>query len=199
MIKACPPLPLTGEAGISDALLSLDCQISRVVEDSFGRLFGTEGYLGAALTILLTLYIAFLGYGFITGRTQLSLSRLSPRIVGLVLVLAFVTAWPAYQTVVYHLLTQGPDEIARALTQPNPAVSDPASAHSSASASFALRLDAIFFRLSEAALAVEQAAAQPMPTGSGPLPLPGSSQTLLIRNGPAPASDLLWSAGLILL
>jgi type IV secretion system protein VirB6 len=197
MIRACPPLPVSGESGISGALLSLDCQISQVVENSFARLFGSEGYFGAALTILLTLYIAFLGYSFITGRTQLSLARLSPRVLGLALVLAFVTAWPAYQTAVYTLLTQGPDEIAAALTGSN----TPSGTEGPASASqaFARRLDAIFVRLAETATAVERAASQPLPPAlggavSGPNPPP-----LLIRNAPAPASDLLWSAGLILL
>lgn len=112
----CPSMPLEGSTGISGALISVDCQISHVVESSFARLFGSGGMLGSVLTALLTLYIAFLAYGLMTGRTRMTLTTMSPRVLAIGLVLTFVTAWPAYQTVIYNLLTRGPDEIAAALT-----------------------------------------------------------------------------------
>ncbi|MFP1129325.1 type IV secretion system protein [Asticcacaulis sp. W401b] len=185
----CPGMPLSGDTGISGALMSVDCQIGRVVEDSFGRLFGTGGYLGTALTICLTLYIAFLAFGLITGRTRLTLTTMTPKVLAIGLVLTFVTAWPAYQTVVYNLLTRGPDEIAAALTGSN----------EGASAAFAKRLDVLFVHFADAATAFEQTsqatpAASAAPSVQNPQPIAPP-----IRNGKSSASDMLWSSGLILL
>lgn len=185
----CPGMPLSGDTGISGALMSVDCQIGRVVEDSFGRLFGDGGYLGTALTICLTLYIAFLAFGLITGRTRLTLTTMTPKVLAIGLVLTFVTAWPAYQTVVYNLLTRGPDEIAAALTGSN----------EGASAAFAKRLDVLFVHFADAATAFEQTsqaapAASTAPSVQTPQPIAPP-----IRNGKSSASDMLWSSGLILL
>lgn len=184
----CPGMPLSGDTGISGALMSVDCQIGRVVEDSFGRLFGTGGYLGTALTICLTLYIAFLAIGLMTGRTRLTLTTMTPKVLAIGLVLTFVTAWPAYQTVVYNLLTRGPDEIAAALT----------GSDEGASAAFAKRLDVLFVHFADAATAFEQTSQAPAtttaPTVQNPQPV-----NLPIRNGKSSASDMLWSSGLILL
>ncbi|BEV10666.1 type IV secretion system protein [Asticcacaulis sp. DW145] len=187
----CPGMPLSGDTGISGALMSVDCQIGRVVEDSFGRLFGDGGYLGTALTFCLTLYIAFLAFGLITGRTRLTLTTMTPKVLAIGLVLTFVTAWPAYQTVVYNLLTRGPDEIAAALT----------GSDEGASAAFAKRLDVLFLHFADAATAFEQtsqasptAAPTTAPSVQNPQPVAPP-----IRNGKSSASDMLWSSGLILL
>ncbi|MFT3996587.1 MAG: type IV secretion system protein [Asticcacaulis sp.] len=180
----CPPMPLNGDTGISGALMSVDCQISHVVEDSFGRLFGTGGYLGMALTIALTLYIAFLGFGMITGRTRLTLNTMTPKILVIGAVLTFVTAWPAYQTVVYNLLTRGPDEIAAVLT----------GSQEGATATFAKRLDVLFVHFADAATAFEQTSAQVTGDAAN-----GAANAMTIRNGKSSASDMLWSSGLILL
>ncbi|WP_081724724.1 type IV secretion system protein [Asticcacaulis sp. YBE204] len=179
----CPSMPLDGNSGISGALLSVDCQISNVVEDSFGRLFGTGGYLGVALTICLTLYIAFLAFGLITGRTRLTLTTMTPKVLAIGLVLTFVTAWPAYQTVVYNLLTKGPDEIAAALT----------GSGEGASVAFAKRLDTLFVHFADAATAFENTTAQVAQNNQA------QSVAMPMRNGKSSASDMLWSSGLILL
>ncbi|WAC47294.1 type IV secretion system protein [Asticcacaulis sp. SL142] len=178
VISACPSMPLEGSTGISGALISVDCQISQVVESSFARLFGSGGMLGSVLTALLTLYIAFLAYGLITGRTRMTLTTMSPRVLAIGLVLTFVTAWPAYQTVVYNLLTRGPDEIAAALT----------GSPGGATIAFSRRLDVLFIHFADAATALENSTAQTAQT-----------TTSLMRNGKTTASDLLWGSGLILL
>ncbi|WKL58310.1 type IV secretion system protein [Asticcacaulis sp. ZE23SCel15] len=178
VISACPSMPLEGSTGISGALISVDCQISQVVESSFARLFGSGGMLGSVLTALLTLYIAFLAYGLITGRTRMTLTTMSPRVLAIGLVLTFVTAWPAYQTVVYNLLTRGPDEIAAALT----------GSPGGATIAFSRRLDVLFVHFADAATALENSTAQTAQT-----------TTSLMRNGKTTASDLLWGSGLILL
>ena len=55
--------------GLAHALTSLDCHIGAVVASSYGRLFGRDGAFGTVLTVLLTLYVAIIALGLMTGRT----------------------------------------------------------------------------------------------------------------------------------
>lgn len=106
----CPAFPLDG--GMADMLRVLDCQTNNVVADGYGHLFGSGGTFGAVLTAGLTLYVAFFAYRLLLGRGGLSLSVLTPRMLLLGLVLTFATSWPAYQAVVFDVLTKGPEQVA---------------------------------------------------------------------------------------
>jgi type IV secretion system protein VirB6 len=103
-------------SGIAASLLGVDCASSSMAADAFNRLFGSEGSLVPALTILLTLYVALFAFALITGRSRVGVSSLTPRIVTLGLVLTFATSWSAFQTTVVNLATGGPNEIAAAMT-----------------------------------------------------------------------------------
>lgn len=133
-MSACAPLRPDDGATLAGALESLDCQVNGAVAAGYGHIFGAHSVLGAALTAGLTLYVAILALGLITGRTRLTLRALGPRVLSLGFILAFATAWPAYHAVVYGLLTGGPDQVASALL----------GAQSGATRAFAGRLDALF-------------------------------------------------------
>jgi type IV secretion system protein VirB6 len=125
----------------------LDCQVNGMVEGGYSRLFGAGGAFNTVLTSVLTIYVLLVGYGLITGRMRLSLPALTPKIASLVLVLTFATAWPAYQAVIYGLLTRGPDQIASAFM----------GARSGAADAFAHRLDHLFDALVRMGQAVSAA------------------------------------------
>lgn len=133
-MTACAPLRIDDGASLTGALESLDCQVNGAVAAGYGHVFGAHSVLGAALTAGLTLYVAILALGLITGRTRLTMRALGPRVLGLGFILAFATAWPAYHAVVYGLLTGGPDQVASALL----------GAQSGATRAFAGRLDTLF-------------------------------------------------------
>jgi type IV secretion system protein VirB6 len=101
--------------GVGASLRAVDCAAADMAQAAFGRLFGAEGMLTPALTILLTLFIAFIGFGLLTGRLRIGLSSLTPRMVTLALVVTFATSWLAFQSVFYNLAVGAPDEIARVL------------------------------------------------------------------------------------
>lgn len=103
-------------SGIAASLQGVDCAASGMAAAAFNRLFGSEGSLVPALTILLTLYVALFAFALITGRSRVGVSSLTPRIVTLGLVLTFATSWIAYQSVVWNLATGAPNEIAAILT-----------------------------------------------------------------------------------
>ena len=114
-MQACPTISLVGETSVSGSLRAMDCQIEQAVEIGYNRLFGSGGAFASILTLSLTIYVALLAYGFLTGRTRLTMTMMSPRLMVMVLVLTFVSIWPAYHAVFYGLFMGGPDEVGAAL------------------------------------------------------------------------------------
>ena len=110
--QACQAAAQNVGEGIGSSLRAVDCAASQMAQAAFGRLFGAEGALVPALTILLTLFIAFFAFSLITGRSRIGISSLVPRMTTLGLVLTFATSWLAYQSVVWNLATGAPDQIA---------------------------------------------------------------------------------------
>jgi type IV secretion system protein VirB6 len=126
-------------SGVAASLRAVDCAASSTAQMAFGRLFGTDGALLTALTILLTLYVAFFAFSLITGRSRLSISALTPRMLTLGLVLTFTTSWVAYQGVVWNLAIGAPDQLAAILTGVN----------GSSTQVFADKIDIVFASLVE--------------------------------------------------
>ena len=127
-------------SGVSASLRAVDCAANASAQAAFGRLFGSDGALLPALTILLTLYVAFFALSLIVGRSRLGISALTPRMLTLGLVLTFATSWAAYQGVVWNLAVGAPDQIAGLLTGTGGSATD----------SFAGKIDTVFMRLIEA-------------------------------------------------
>lgn len=169
----CPGFSsLDGNGGVAGALRAVDCLAAQTTEKAFSALLGPDGALGQALTLLLTLYVALMAVRMLTGRTGVGLSSLTPRMMGLGLVLCFATSWAAYHQVVWNLLVGAPDHLASLL----------AGTRGSAPSLFADRLDQLF-------QLVLEAARQSTTAGS-------EKPTLLAGMRPA---DLLWIASLMLL
>lgn len=111
-MSACDALAQEASAGVGPALAAVDCLANEMAAGAFARLFGSEGSLLPVLTILLTLYIALFAFALITGRSQVGVSALTPRMVTLGVVLTFATSWMAWQQVVWNLAIGAPDQIA---------------------------------------------------------------------------------------
>ena len=126
--------------GIAAALQAVDCVSSQMTSAAFGKLFAPGGQLATVLTILLTLYVIFLAFALMTGRSNLSVRAMLPRIILVGLVLSFSTSLAAYQSVVWNLALGAPDWLAGILTGDR----------GSATLTFAAKVDVVF-------LAVEQA------------------------------------------
>ncbi len=126
-------------AGVAASLRAVDCVASTTAQDAFGRLFGTDGVLLPALSIMLILYVAFFGFSLITGRGQLSISALTPRMLTIGMVLTFSTSWMAYQGFVWTLAVGAPDQLAGILSGTN----------GSSTQVFADKIDIVFASLVE--------------------------------------------------
>jgi type IV secretion system protein VirB6 len=140
-LAACQQVMDGVGSGVAASLRAVDCAATATAQAAFGRLFGTDGALLPALTILLTLYVAFFAFSLITGRSRLGISALTPRMITLGLVLTFATSWIAYQGMVWNLAVGAPDQLAALLT----------GVSGSATQVFAQKIDIVMARLVEAA------------------------------------------------
>jgi len=128
-------------SGVSAALTAVDCIASAMSEQAFGRLFGSEGQLAFALTIVLGLYVAFFGISLMLGRSSLSVRALVPKMMTLGLVLTFATSFVAFSSVFYNIFVGGPDQVAGILT---------GTGGESATGVFAQKLDVVFVAVQQA-------------------------------------------------
>ncbi len=156
-MSACDALTANASLGAAPALRAVDCLANEAAASAFGRLFGSDGALLPALTILLTLYIAFFAISLLTGRSRLGISALTPRMMTLGLVLTFATSWAAWQGVVWNLAVGAPDQIAGVLM----------GANGSATQIFADHIDMVFAAIAEVADAAIAGQAQATPGMSG--------------------------------
>ena len=101
---------------VAASLRAVDCQAGEATAAAFGRLFAPGGALVPALTIILTLYVAFFAISLLLGRSSLGVKSLTPRFLTLGLVLTFATSWIAYQSVVWNLAVAAPDYLAGLMT-----------------------------------------------------------------------------------
>jgi len=97
---------------------TVDCHIRLLVHDAYRELVGPNTVFAAAFTGLLTIYIALLGYQLLFGRSGLRVTQLPVIVLKIGLILAFLTSWAAYQTVIFNLLFEGPEDIMKALMAP---------------------------------------------------------------------------------
>ena len=184
----CPDITLVGETSVSQSIAAMDCHINAAVQTGYDRLFGPGGAFLYVLTAMLTIYVALIGYGFLTGRTRLTMTMMSPRIITMVLVLTFVSVWPAYHAIFYGLLMGGPDEVAAALL----------GQRGSAVMNFAENLDGLFIKFADIARILDPAAAQA--AAQHTTVQTGVTVVNTAALGPKPMSvTLFWLSGLLLL
>lgn len=112
-MATCPALS-TGDAFLSALLRHIDCQ---------GRTIGAAGYqaladpgspLALALTALLTIFVALFGLRMMFGEAP-TLRDGVMAVAKIGVVLAIATSWPAYRTVVYDVIVDGPEQLSAAI------------------------------------------------------------------------------------
>ena len=143
MSAACEQLTELASQGVAPALRAVDCVSNEMAAAAFGRLFGAGGAMAPVLILVLTLYIAFLGFSLLSGRSSLSVAALTPRMLTIGFVLTFATSWIAYQSFVWNLAIWAPDSIAGIVM----------GAKGSATQIFGDRIDIVFNAIAEASQA----------------------------------------------
>ena len=111
--------PARTDAGmVSGIVETVDCHIRILVQDSYRDLVGPNTWFAAAFTGMLTIYIALIGYQLLFGRGGLRVTELPFSMLKIGLILAFLTSWAAYQTLIFNLLFDGPAEVMKVLIGP---------------------------------------------------------------------------------
>lgn len=109
-------IALSPAAGSAEIMVNaVDCYVQSTVQAGYANLLGEGSVFSIALTIALTIYVAIIGYRLIFGRSSLSVGEMMPRMIMIGAVLALTSNWATYQVLVYDVLTDGPQEIVRAI------------------------------------------------------------------------------------
>ena len=111
MASACP-IPQPDDGMIRGLLTSVDCNVRAMSEAGYGALAQANSPMAALLTGMLTLYIGFIGYRLMIGRTPLRVGDLTVSALKIGAVLALATSWPTYQQLVFDTLFRGPEQLA---------------------------------------------------------------------------------------
>ena len=141
MSATCDTAAQAMGTGVSAALTAVDCIAGNVSEQAFNRLFGDDGQLTVALTILLVIYVAGFGISLMLGRSNISVRALLPKMITLGLVVGFATSFVAFSSFFYNVFIGGPDQIAGILT---------GTRGESATLVFAQKLDVVFQAIQQA-------------------------------------------------
>ncbi len=116
IVAFCPAPPEAGMVG--GVLETVDCHIRVLVHDTYRNLVGPDTLFSTAFTGLLTIYIALIGYQLLFGRGGMRVTELPFAALKIGLILAFLTSWAAYQTLIFNLLFDGPAEIMKMFVGP---------------------------------------------------------------------------------
>ena len=109
MIEICPGLP-QGAGFISSVTGYIDCQAQTLGSASWAALAAPGSTLMIVLTGFLTIFIALIGYNLLLG-TTLTVRSATIAFVKIGAVFALATSWPAYRTLVYDLVIDGPGQL----------------------------------------------------------------------------------------
>lgn len=115
-MTTCPAIS-TGDAFLSALLRHIDCQGQTIGAAGYQALADPGSPLALALTALLTIFVAVFGLRMMLGEAPtLRDGVMAVAKMGVVLVIA--TSWPAYRTVVYDVIVDGPAQLSAVLGGP---------------------------------------------------------------------------------
>jgi type IV secretion system protein VirB6 len=108
-MDGCPALP-PGAGFVSSVTNYIDCQSRILGSGSWQALAAPGSTLAVVLTGFLTIFIAIIGYNLLLGHSMTVRSG-TLAFVKIGAVFALATSWPAYRTLVYDLVTDGPSQL----------------------------------------------------------------------------------------
>jgi type IV secretion system protein VirB6 len=107
-----------GEGVIRGVLFAVDCQTRDFAQGGYTALTGGGGVFQAALTAVLVIYVALTGYRLLFASGGARLSDGVGVALSIGLVLALVTSWSTFQTLVFDLASRAPKEVAALAAAP---------------------------------------------------------------------------------
>jgi len=90
---------------------AVDCQVHGLSEAGYTALAANGSPIATLLTVLMTLYIAFVGYKLVLGKGGLRMGDVTVSVMKLGLVVALATNWALVELVLYDALFKAPAEV----------------------------------------------------------------------------------------
>ncbi|MEJ6789574.1 type IV secretion system protein [Brevundimonas sp. BR2-1] len=112
-MATCPALS-TGDAFLTALLRHIDCQGETLGAAGYQLLADPGSPIAMVLTALLTIFVALFGLRMMLGETP-ALRDGVMAVVKIGVVLTIATSWPAYRTVVYDVVVDGPAQLSAAI------------------------------------------------------------------------------------
>jgi type IV secretion system protein VirB6 len=116
MSGACPAM--VGEGVVRGVLAAVDCQTRDFSQGGYLALTGQGSPFQTALTALLTIYVALVGYRMLFASGGARISDLLGIALRIGVVLALVTSWATFQTLVFDLAARAPTQLASIVAGP---------------------------------------------------------------------------------
>lgn len=116
MIQACPTYMDAGT--ITGVMATIDCQTRAYAQGGYEALTAGSGLFGAALTLLMTIYVALIGWRLLFAPEGARLSEAPGAAIRIGAILVLVTNWSVFQTLVFDLADRAPVQIAAAVAAP---------------------------------------------------------------------------------
>jgi type IV secretion system protein VirB6 len=110
MAQSCPAAA-SGLGMVQSLLGSVDCNVQTLAQAGYGALASPGSPVAQALTILLTLYIAFMGLRLMLGLEPLRVGELTMSVLKIGVIVALATNWPTYQQLVFDVLLKAPEQL----------------------------------------------------------------------------------------
>ncbi|RAK66554.1 type IV secretion system protein [Phenylobacterium kunshanense] len=103
---------------IRGVLATIDCQTRAYAQGGYLALTTGSGVFQTALTVLLTVYVALIGWRMLFAQGDTRLSDAPGIALRIGVILALVTSWSTFQTLVFDLADRAPLEIAAIASSP---------------------------------------------------------------------------------
>ncbi|MBI1682313.1 type IV secretion system protein [Caulobacter hibisci] len=105
---ACP----AADAPLVQGLIgSVDCQVHGLAQAGYAALAAPGSPVSTLLTVLMTVYVAFMGYRLVLGRGSLRIGDATIAVVKMAPVVALATNWALLETLAYDALFKAPAEL----------------------------------------------------------------------------------------
>ena len=116
MSNAC--IAMVDDGVIRGVLATVDCQTRAYAQSGYMALTSGSSVFQTALTALLTIYVALIGYRMLFAQGGSRLSDMPAIALKIGAILALVTSWPTFQTLVFDLADRAPVELAALISAP---------------------------------------------------------------------------------
>lgn len=116
MSNACAGL--VGDGVIRGVLGAVDCETRSFAEAGYSALTSASSSFQLALTALLTIYVALVGYRMLFASNGARLSDAPGIALRIGAILALVTSWATFQTLVFDVAARAPSQIAAIVAAP---------------------------------------------------------------------------------